>query len=267
MSRSEKTNVAFLHKNIAADDASPAQESIRALLQLKNNPTRLDISALPFAIGDVTAGSETELQAAVAGKRNHVDLPISIAQSNYFENILRRTASGETHRRVISDLEKYLQSNDENIWENSWVRFPRRVLGLFAENVLQQDLIADKQNPGQGLRADSHEFVFHQDGQDFIRIPISYLLKLSLADIIGAEKSLPPPVRQTACRRLDHFLNDNTSPETYSFNVVSLHPDTGMGKAVAGEKAKRFLFTQLLLQYANKKYGDRRHLTSLYFLT
>jgi hypothetical protein len=42
MSRSEKTNVAFLHKIIAEDDVLPAQESIKALLQLKNNPTGLD---------------------------------------------------------------------------------------------------------------------------------------------------------------------------------------------------------------------------------
>ena len=254
MSRSEMPNVAFLHKDKAANDVLPSPESIRALLQLNNTPAGLDIAALPFASGDVTAGSETELQAAVAGAGNHVDLPISIMQSNYFANIMRRAAAGDTHRRVISDLEKYLQSNNENIWENSWVRFPRPVLGPLAENVLQRDLLADKQHPEQGLRTDSHQFLLQQDGQDYVRVPISYLLKLSLADIIGTGKSLPPPIRLTACRLLDHFLNDNTSPETYSFNVVSLNPDTGMGRAVAGETAKRFLFTQLLLQYANKKY-------------
>ena len=254
MSRSEMTNVAFFHKIKAADDVLPSHESIRALLKLKNNPAGLDITALPFALGDTTAGSETELQAVVAGGKTQVDLPISIVQSNYFANIMRRAAAGDTHRRVISDLEKYLQSNNENIWENSWVRFRRQVLGPFAESVFQQDLLADKQNPAQGLRTDSHQFLFQQDGQDFVRVPVSYLLKLSLADVIGSRKRLPAPVQQTAHRLMDHFLNDNTSPETYSFNVISLHPDTGMGRAVAGETAKRFLFTQLLLQYANKKY-------------
>jgi hypothetical protein len=52
----------------------------------------LDIAALPFALGDTTAGSETELQAVVAGGNNQVDLPISISQSNYFANIMRRAA-------------------------------------------------------------------------------------------------------------------------------------------------------------------------------
>lgn len=248
------TNVAFLHKAIAADDVLPAQESIKALLQLMNNPAGLDITALPFSPGDTTAGSETELQAVVAGGNNHVDLPISIAQSNYFANVMRRAAAGDTHRGVISDLEKYLQSNTENIWENSWVRFPRRALGPFAQSVFQQDLLADKQNAKKGLRTDSHRFACQQNGQDFVRVPISYLLKLALADVIASRRSLPAPIRQTASRLMGHFLNDNTSPETYSFHVVSLHPDTGMGRAVAGETAKRLLFTHLLLQYANKKY-------------
>jgi hypothetical protein len=34
-------------------------------------------------------------------------------------------------------------------------------------------------------------------------------------------------------RLMGHYLNDNTSPETFSFNVVSLTPAGGMGKANA----------------------------------
>jgi len=253
LSKSEMANIAFLHKIKEMNDL-PSPESIRVLLHLRNNATGRDITALPFAPGDTTAGSETELQAAVAGRGDHVDLPRSIMQSNYFANIARRAAAGDTHRRAISDLEQFLQSNQENIWENSWVRFPRSLLGPFAESVFQHDLLSDKQNPEQGLRTDQDRFVFQQDGQDFVRIPISYLLKLSLADIISTRTGLLNPVRKTARRMLGHFLNDNTSPETCSFNIVSIHPDTGMGRAVAGEMAKRFLFTQLLLQYANGKY-------------
>ncbi|MCU0581978.1 MAG: hypothetical protein MUF26_05950 [Syntrophales bacterium] len=255
MSRSEKATITFLN-TIQSGEHFHSCGQIRSLLKIKTAPNgRPDISALPFSLDDVTAGSETELQAAVAGFKNHVDLPISITQSNYFANIMRRAASGDTHRRIISDLEKHLASNQDNIWENSWVRFPHRNLGPFALKVFERDLLADKQDPAQGLRTDSHRFLFQHDGEDFIRVPVSYLLKLSLADAIGSMKGLPDPVFRTANRLLDHFLNDNTSPETYSFRVVSLHPATGMGRAIAGETAKRFLFTQLLVQYANKKYG------------
>lgn len=254
MSRSEKATITFLN-NIQSGEHFYSCEQFRSLLQIKTAPNgRPEISALPFSLGDVTAGSETELQAAVAGLKDHVDLPISITQSNYFANIIRRAASGDTNQSIISDLEKHLESNRENIWENSWVQFPLNNLGSFAFKVFDRDLLADKQDPAQGKRTDSHRFLLQRDGKNFIRVPVSYLLKLSLADAIGSMKGLPEPVLRTATRLLDHFLNDNTSPETYSFRVVSLHPATGMGRAIAGETAKRFLFTQLLVQYANQKY-------------
>ena len=40
------------------------------------------VDALPFSLHDATAGSETELQAAVAGTRETVDLPVTIQESN-----------------------------------------------------------------------------------------------------------------------------------------------------------------------------------------
>jgi hypothetical protein len=54
-----------------------------------------------------------------------------------------------------------------------------------------------------------------------------------------------------------HFLNDNSSPETVSFYVVSLSPATGMGREAAKEMAQRFLLTQLLMMYANEGLGLR----------
>ena len=54
---------------------------------------------LPFALDDTTAGSETELQAVVIGRREDVDLPITIEESNYFANIERRAAAGQLRRR------------------------------------------------------------------------------------------------------------------------------------------------------------------------
>ncbi|MCM2360051.1 MAG: hypothetical protein NDI77_18005, partial [Geobacteraceae bacterium] len=86
------------------------------------------IENLPFSLHDTTAGSETELQAVVVGRREDVDLPVTIEQSNYFANILRRAAAGETPRSLLTDLERFLAGNQENVWENSWVRFPRRNL-------------------------------------------------------------------------------------------------------------------------------------------
>ena len=218
------------------------------------------IASLPFSVGDVTAGSESELQAVVAGDRQQVDLPLIIEQSNYFANMMKRAASGETSRRAVADLERFLADNSSNVWENSWVRFPLKRLSAYARQVLEQDLLADKQNPAAGQRADSARFFFHAaDGTVMLRLPISYLIKLALADLIGSQQILPDLIRQTGIRLLGHYLNDNTSPETFSFNVVSLTPRNGMGAAIARETAIRFLMTQLLLQYANQAFGITEH--------
>ncbi len=48
------------------------------------------IESLPFALGDATAGTENELQAIVIGKRNTVDLPVTIERSKYYVNVARR---------------------------------------------------------------------------------------------------------------------------------------------------------------------------------
>jgi hypothetical protein len=58
---------------------------------------------------------------------------------------------------------------------------------------------------------------------------------------------------------MNHYLNDNTSPETFSFHIVPLVPAAGMGRALARETAKRFLLTQLLTLYANEKFTLREN--------
>jgi hypothetical protein len=63
--------------------------------------------SIPFSVGDVTAGSETELQVAVAGSATTVDLPLSIRSSNYFQNVVHRAAVGDTSRRSITRLEHW----------------------------------------------------------------------------------------------------------------------------------------------------------------
>lgn len=216
--------------------------------------------SLPFTAGDVTAGSESELQAVVAGGRQQVDLPLIIEQSNYFANMMKRAASGETSAKAVADLERFLADNTGNVWENSWVRFPLKRLSAYARQVLEHDLQSDKNNPAAGQRADAARFFFHAaDGTVMLRLPISYLIKLALADLLGSQQILPDLIRQTGIRLLGHYLNDNTSPETFSFNVVSLTPRNGMGAAIARETAIRFLVTQLLIHYANQAFGIGEH--------
>lgn len=211
------------------------------------------ISRLPFSPGDVTAGSETELQAVVRGSRLSADLPLMIERSNYYANIVRRTASGDAPKDILSNLEKFLGSNRSGVWDNSWVRFPRRALGVYANEIFLRDLAADKRSPEKGLRGDAGRFTFHENGEEHVRIPVSYLLKLALADAAGADDS-PEGVRRTARELLGHFTSDNTSPEVHSFYVVALESAPGTGLPAAKEAAQRFLLIQLLVQYANLKF-------------
>ncbi|MDD2539740.1 MAG: hypothetical protein PHH28_01695 [Desulfuromonadaceae bacterium] len=219
--------------------------------------SREDLAAtLPFSLHDVTAGSESELQAVVCGAKEDVDLPLIIEQSNFFANMMKRAAAGEMPHKVVADLERFLADNPSQAWENSWVRFPRRNLSRFAQDVFEKDLLADKKNPAGGTRADSSRFMFRgASGEEMLRLPISYLIKLALADLLGSQQILPAMIRQTGISLMEHFLNDNTSPETFSFNVVSLTPTSGMGRGIARETAIRFLMTQLLVMYANQAFG------------
>lgn len=217
-------------------------------------------ATLPFSLNDVTAGSESELQAVVCGAKDDVDLPLIIEQSNFFANMMKRAASGEAPRRTVTNLERFLSDNSSHVWENSWVRFPRRNLSDFALEVFENDLLADKKNPAAGTRADANRFQFRDvSGEKMLRLPISYLIKLALADLIGSQDILPNAVRQTGIRLMGHYLNDNTSPETFSFNVIPLTRGNGMGRSIAKETAIRFLMTQLLVMYANQAFGIAKH--------
>jgi len=215
------------------------------------------LETLPFSVGDTTVGAESELQALVIGSRQDVDLPLLIENSNYYANILRRAASGDAPRKAVSDLEKYLGGNLEKVWENSWVRFPRRALSPAAEAIFRTDLLADKKRRAGGLRSDAHKFGFVENGEEHVRVPISYLLKLALADVVSDRPDTPPAIRDTGMAFLDHFLCDNTSPETHSFYVGLMHPSEGMGKIVAAETATRFLLTQLLVAWASERFHLR----------
>jgi hypothetical protein len=210
---------------------------------------------LPFAEGDLTAGSESELQAVVCGPRDAVDLPLAIEQSSYYGNLLRRIATGDAPKRASAALATYLHENQSEVWENSWVRFPRARLNLFTQTVLQRDLRADKRDGQGSLRKDWQRFFLVQAGEDFVRLPVSYVLKLALAEAISCQPALPAPLFRTGAQALAHFLNDNSSPETFSFFVTQPTRSNGLGREVAREKSKRFLLTQLLALFANRRFG------------
>ena len=105
------------------------------------------IELLPFSAGDVTAESETELQTAVYGSKDDVDLAIAIKDSPYYRNIVKRAASGESPRRLVRDIEDHL-ANADMVWEHSWVRLPRHTLCKYADTVFARDIQADKRKAG-----------------------------------------------------------------------------------------------------------------------
>lgn len=205
---------------------------------------------LPF-VEDATAGSETELHAAVIGARADVDLPISIEESNYFANAARRAEAGDTPRHILSRLENWLDEPDDRIWDDSWVRVPLRLLSPTARQILHQDLLADKSDPNSSRRGDHQRFFCRHRGEERFRGPMSYLLKLALADILDGA---PMPILEAGKRVMSKFINDNTSPETISFRVVDLRRGNGFGRALSAETASRFLFSQVLTAWANDRF-------------
>jgi hypothetical protein len=255
MSRSEVNSSPYLRGIDTVRENPLSLNRIMAALNVRTGRSGLDCSSLPFSPGDTTAGSEAELQAAVIGQKTNVDLPLIIEESNYYANIIRRAAAGDTTKRVITDLERFLHGNSEQVWENSWVRLPLATLNAFAEETLNRDMLADKENPAAGERTDAAKFRFNHQGREFVRVPVSYLLKLALADVLGSEQDIPPIVRQSGIEMMSHFLNDNTSPETFSFHVTPLYSEAGHGQPLAREMGKRFLLTQLLTLYANEKFN------------
>ncbi|KQC09601.1 MAG: hypothetical protein APR62_13970, partial [Smithella sp. SDB] len=223
-------------------------------IQRKRPGREINVTSLPFAPEDITTGSESEMQTVVIGERSNVDLPIFIEQSNYLSNIRRRAKSGDTSEKIMTDLEAYLNSNPEGIWENSWVRFSLNKLGTLANQILRYDLLADKKSPEKGNRNDTDIFFYQENSEDFIRVPISYLLKLSLAQAIEPLRFANHLIFKTGLKMMDKFLNDNTSPETSSFYVVSAESGNSIGETAAKEMAIRYLLGQVLLMYANRKF-------------
>ena len=211
---------------------------------------------LPFGRGDATAGAENELLTVVTGPREQVDLARSVEESNYFKNLLRRAAAGDASKSQVRGIEDFLSENPESAWENSWVYFPADLMTPYARDVFEGDLYADKRDRG-ARRTDAGRFEVQRNGVKCVRIPVSYLLKLALADAISFGREPHPAIRETGERLMQHFLNDNTSPETFSFHTVGSNEEPGLGRSLAEETLRRFLLVQFLTMYGNEKFELR----------
>lgn len=208
----------------------------------------------PFVPDDLTCGCENEFQVAVEGSTDSVDLPAKIINSRYYQNLIRRVKSGDTPSRLLKDLEDLIFSNNSNIWENSWVRIEKDRLSEKTRCVFTRDLLKDKSNPSLGFRNDAEDFFFYKDKKCYIRVPVSYLLKLVLIDFYNTFYDKKDAQLDGLINFLTkNFINDNTSPEVTSFYISKDVNDIGYD--VAKENAKRFLFIQLLVHYANHKFG------------
>ena len=208
----------------------------------------------PFAGEDSSVGMEYELQVAVEGSHQDVDLTSTIRNSSYFKNIAKRTARGDLPSGCLESLKDFLHNNESNVWENSWVRFPEYRLTPWTRKLLARDFLADKSILHPRQRSDVQRFRCLHKGETHLRLPISYLLKLSLANVISVDDTLSPVLFKTGRSLLDNFLSDNTSPEVLSFNIPTALQGR-IGDLAAAETARTLLFSQLLIQYANKSFG------------
>jgi hypothetical protein len=127
-------------------------------------------------------------------------------------------------------------------------------LGKYAKQVLSNDLLGN-QSISSVPRSDRDRFFVECEGEKELRIPVSYLIKLAMADALNQTWRTRKPVWEIAEKIMRRFLSDNTSPESSSFHIVSLHPHHGNGKAVSREVLRRFFLTQILVSYANRKFG------------
>jgi hypothetical protein len=213
---------------------------------------------LPFGPDDVTAGSESELQAAVLGERSDVDLPLAIEQSSFFANSIRRAEAGDTSRRIVSDLEGWLESNREKVWDNSFVRLPRRTLSAYADSVFRERPARRQGRPGEPAARRRRALHRPRERRGAGSHPHQLSAQAGPGRRSGRGENPPDAVRGPGVRLMGCFLNDNTSPETLSFHTPRLRRETGGGAALARESAKRYLFSQLLIAYSNEVFELKR---------
>lgn len=219
----------------------------------------------PFAPADITAGMENELQAAVEGDKKNVDLALSLMESGYYKTLMLRAGRGDLSPQTVADINAFVEKKQVQVWENSWVRFPRHLLGEHSLTVLEHDFLADKQGKQNTQRSDLDRFLFIKEGRSWLRLPVSYLLKLSLIEAVSQEEVQAPLFSTMANRLSRHFISDNISPEITSFALAQGQNNAFPGSRLAAEGSQRYFFTQLLIRYAEKKFkldqsGQRIHL-------
>lgn len=209
----------------------------------------------PFTDGDTSVGMEYELQVVVEGDHKSVDLPITIRNSSYFKNIVKRTATGDLAPDCLESLKSFLYKNSSGVWENSWVRFPEFRLTPWARQILNSDFLADKSQKSKAKkRSDLQRFYCQHKGIKNLRVPVSYLLKIALANVLGSDAGIPSDLFKVGKGLLSHFISDNTSPEVLSFTIPKFQGER-VGVMAARETSRTLLFCQLLIQYANKSFG------------
>lgn len=217
---------------------------------------------VPFTGEESTVGVENEFQVAVEGRKTEVDLAVTLVDSNSYKNLRARAERGDLSPHLLAELNGFLDEEKNRLWENSWVRFPLGLLGPYAASILKQDLLADKNDSRGPTRQDIDQFLFTRENEPWIRIPISYLLKLSLAQAIGAWKPENDRahglIQRTGEQLMHHLINDNSSPEITSFTLSSGGTGELPGRNTARETSRRFLFLQLLIQYANHAFQLRQ---------
>ena len=232
----------------------PFMGSPEYLLRLNDIINDAGSGAFPFTPEDTTAGVENEFQTVVEGPASGCDLPLTISSSKYYNSLLKRLKSGEISKSAISGIEDYIDSNTSNVWENSWVRIDVARLGEHARKVLVLDLKSQRSNPLSPMRADTGKFLINENGLEILRIPVSYMLKLCLADAAWASDE-DSPARCLGLEAMSCFINDNTSPEVSSFSPVKLVSGPVPCAPSANETLLRFLLIQSLAAYANTAYG------------
>ncbi|MGE4519008.1 MAG: hypothetical protein AB7E04_05820 [Desulfobacteraceae bacterium] len=233
---------------------SPEQNpSPSGLFSLKSKDPSIKPEDLPFFGDDCTVGIENELQASCRGNFSDIDICTQILESPFFKNMEEKTLNKDISPSLIKGIENLYKKENE-IYENSFVKFPLKKLTPFAKAVFFSDLRSDRNNPKSELRTDKENFFIKKGNETFLRIPISYLLKIAVADSISFSEKTDETIRQTGEKVMRAYLNDNTSPELVSFYVSKMGTGKDAGKGFVKETLKRLFLTNLLIQYSNKKF-------------
>ncbi|MBN2256132.1 MAG: hypothetical protein JW736_10520, partial [Deltaproteobacteria bacterium] len=88
---------------------------IMEILDINGKSSEKVVESMPFSLNDTTAGSENEFQVVVVGEKNDVDLPRAIENSTFYKNLLKRTKSGEAPKKIIMELDRYLNENSSRV--------------------------------------------------------------------------------------------------------------------------------------------------------